>query len=190
MVAKGLDFPDVSLVGIINADSMLNLPDFRAAERCFQLIVQAAGRAGRGKLPGQVIIQTYKADDNVIQMALKQDYTGFYYEEIKLRKLLNYPPFSNLLRVVVVSRKEKQAQMMAENIGREIQDITDAKEENLEVLGPAPCPIRKIKNRVRYQLFARCENIILLRSIGQYIISNENMDGVKLEIDINPLMNL
>ncbi len=190
MVAKGLDFPGVSLVGIVDADSMLNLPDFRAGERCFQLIVQAAGRAGRGHLAGQVIIQTYKPDDMVIQMASKQDYLGFYSEEIRLRKLLNYPPFTNLLRVVVVSQQEKEAQMVASMIGSEIGEITDAKEEDIIVLGPAPCPIQKIKKRFRYQLIVKCDNMLLIRSIGKYIINKKVINGVKLEVDINPVMTM
>jgi primosomal protein N' (replication factor Y) len=190
MVAKGLDFPGVSLVGILDADSMLSIPDFRSGERCFQLIVQAAGRAGRGDIRGEVVIQTYNPDNQVIQMAARQDYPGYYQEEIKWRQLLKYPPFSHLLRVVIISREDDLARNIADMIVLYINEITDAKEENLVVLGPAPCPLYRIKNRIRYQLTVKSENMLLLNSIGSYIASKEWHKQVRLEIDLNPLVSM
>jgi len=191
MVAKGLDFPDVSLVGVVNADVMLNIPDFRAGERCFQLIVQAAGRAGRGSLPGEVVIQTYNPDNAVIQTAAKQDYLGFYYEEIRLRKILNYPPFTNILKVVAASKDETCASEAAIDAASLAVEITDAKEEDITVLGPAPCPIYKMRNRFRYQLIIKCDNMLLLKSIGEYIINRGNQHkDIKLEVEINPLTTI
>src|SRR5690606_2202921 len=133
MVAKGLDFPGVSLVGILDADAMLSLPDFRSGERGFQLIVQAAGRAGRGPISGEVIIQTYNPDNQIIQMAAQQDYRGYYQEEINWRRLLKYPPFSSLLRVVVASINETLASNVADMIMLYINEITDAKEDNIVI---------------------------------------------------------
>ncbi|MEN6326797.1 MAG: primosomal protein N' [Syntrophomonas sp.] len=190
MVAKGLDFPSVSLVGIIDADSMLNIPDFRAAERCFQLLVQAAGRSGRANYPGEVIIQTYNPQHPVIQLAARQDYLGFYKKEIKLRKLLKYPPFTDILRLLISSEEEAEVQEIANRLGQQIEQIIDANEEEIEILGPAPCPIYKIRNRYRWQLLIKSENMLLLKSIGKYIISTANYKPAKLEMDLNPLTTM
>lgn len=190
MVAKGLDFPAVSLVGIIDADGMLNLPDFRAAERCFQLIVQAAGRAGRGSLPGEVVIQTYSPDNQVIQMAARQNYFGFYQEEIKLRKLLHYPPFTNLLRIVISADKESELQWVSQKVADYINEIVDAREDDIDVLGPAPCPISKIRNRYRYQVIVKSDSLLLISSIAKYIILSRSYKNTRLELDINPVMTM
>ncbi|SHH12983.1 replication restart DNA helicase PriA [Thermosyntropha lipolytica DSM 11003] len=192
MIAKGFNFPSVSLVGIVDADGMLNLPDFRAGERAFQLIVQAAGRAGRGEIPGEVVIQTYQPDNLVINLAAKQDYMSFYLEEIRLRKILNYPPFTNILRLVVSDEEEKLCQAVINELADYIGEITDAKEERIEILGPAPCPIKRLRDRFRYQLMVKCENIMLLRSIGRFIIDNKERfpSKTRIEIDINPLMTM
>jgi primosomal protein N' (replication factor Y) len=188
MVAKGLDFPGVSLVGILDADAMLSLPDFRSGERGFQLIVQAAGRAGRGPISGEVIIQTYNPDNQIIQMAAQQDYRGYYQEEINWRRLLKYPPFSSLLRVVVASINETLARNVADMIVLYINEITDAKEDNIIILGPAPCSLYRIKNRLRYQLIVKSENMLLLNSIGTHIAGKDWHKQVRVEIDLNPLM--
>ncbi|MDD3267715.1 MAG: primosomal protein N' [Syntrophomonadaceae bacterium] len=190
MVAKGLDFPSVSLVGIVDADSMLNIPDFRAGERCFQLLVQAAGRAGRANYPGEVIIQTYNPLHPIIQMAARQDYIGFYREEIRQRKILKYPPFTQILRLLISSEREETAQEMVMKLAEQIEQIIDASEEELEILGPAPCPIYKIRNRYRWQLLIKCENMLLLKSIGRYIMSKASYKLAKLEMDINPLTTM
>lgn len=192
MIAKGFNFPEVSLVGILDADGMLNLPDFRAAERAFQLIVQAAGRAGRGKIPGEVVIQTYQPDNPIIDLAARQDYVSFYYEEIKLRKLLKYPPFINILRLVVSAIDEMVCKDEIIRLADYITEITDAKEDEIEILGPAPCPIMRIRDKFRYQLIIKCENILLLRSIGKYLMDNKTKFNrqVRIEIDINPMMTM
>lgn len=188
MVAKGLDFPNVSLVGIIDADGMLNIPDFRAGERCFQLLVQAAGRAGRAQQAGEVLVQTFNPDVSIIQMAAKQDYLQFYLEEIKNRKLLDYPPFTKLLRLVISSTEEQLCINVSSSIAEYVNEITDASEEEFVLLGPAPCPINKLKNRFRYHLILKSHHELLLKSIAAYIInrriSNKN---IKIEVDFNPM---
>lgn len=186
MVAKGLDFPNVSLVGIIDADSMLALPDFRAAERTFQLIVQAAGRAGRGDKLGEVVIQTYSPDNSIINWAAKQDYISFYFEELKQRKILNYPPFSSLLRIVVSSNNANKVLEKISLVAELINEITDAKEDYLQILGPAPCPIQKVRSQYRYQIIIKSHNRLLLKSIGQFILGEINFPNGKIDIDINP----
>lgn len=190
MVAKGLDFPDVSLVGIVDADSMLNLPDFRAGERAFQLIVQAAGRAGRSDLSGEVVIQTYNPDNAIIKMASEQDYISFYCEEIKLRRLLNYPPFTSILRIVVAAELETVALEVSDMMSGYINDIIDAKEDEIIILGPAPCPIYRLRNRYRYQIMIKCENMLLLQSIGRYTLEKFHYKEARIEVDINPVMSL
>ncbi|MDD3852083.1 MAG: primosomal protein N' [Syntrophomonadaceae bacterium] len=187
MVAKGFDFPRVSLVGIVDADAMLSLPDFRAGERAFQLMVQAAGRAGRGLIPGEVIIQTYQPENAIIQLAASQDYKSFYAYEIKWRRDLDYPPFTTLLRFVVSHREEELARTGIEEIRKRIEEALDYYEGELQILGPALCPIYKIGNRFRYQLLLKSNNELLLRSVGAYIADSSRPDNVKIEIDINPV---
>lgn len=187
MVAKGLDFPSVSLVGIIDADSMLNIPDFRANERAFQLLVQSAGRAGRGNLPGEVFIQTFNPDNPVLRLAITHDYASFYYNEIKQRKLLNYPPFTYLLRIVIAGEELPRVKDVSRRVALSIEEITDANEENIEILGPAACPLQIIRNKYRFQILVKCDNMLLLKSIGKYIKKSGTYQKVSLEIDINPV---
>ncbi len=190
MVAKGLDFSGVSLVGIVDADSILNLPDFRAGERCFQLLVQAAGRAGRNEIPGEVVIQTFNPESTVIQQAALQDYMSFYTREIQTRKLLQYPPFSHLLRVVVSAGSEDQSRNCIREVLDYLQEVTDASEEEMIILGPAPCPICKIKGRYRNHFIVKSQNRLLLHSIGQILSNRELPEGIKAEIEINPILTM
>lgn len=190
MVAKGLHFPDVSLVGIVDADSMLNLPDFRAAERGFQLMVQAAGRAGRGEVAGKVLVQTFHPENSIIQQAAAQDYEGFYQEELRWREMLDYPPFTHILRLVASDNSEKDAQKLAEMLARRIEEATDALEQAPTVLGPAPCPLNRIRQRFRFQILVKSDNILLLSSIGRYIMNRERTTSGRVELDIDPLVTM
>lgn len=190
MIAKGLDFPGVSLVGVVDADAMLNIPDFRSGERCFQLLVQAAGRAGRGEIPGEVVIQTYNPDHPVISMAAAQDYPSFFAYEIGLRQALNYPPFTNLLKMVFTSAHEAAAIFTAQAILAFTEELVDASEEEFEILGPAPCPIQKIRNRFRYQLLIKCRSKELLQSIAVHILSQALPKHVKMDLDLNPITTI
>jgi primosomal protein N' (replication factor Y) len=174
MVAKGFDFPDVSLVGIIDIDNMLSIPDYRAAERCFQLIVQAAGRAGRANLPGEVVIQTYNSEHEVIGYAARQDYFNFYKYEISNRKNFAVPPFKEILRIVVSSSLEAQAGNETEQLKWLIEEMVDATEAEVDILGPAPAPHYKIKDRYRYQLLIKADDFWLLNSIGKQVLANRN----------------
>lgn len=190
MVAKGLDFPQVSLVGIVDADSMISLPDFRAGERGFQLMVQAAGRAGRGPVAGQVVIQTYNPDHYVIQGAASQDYEGFFAQEIKWRELLQYPPCTHLLRIVVSGENERAASLTAQKIKDAIDEALDAQEDLPVILGPAPCPLARLHKRFRFQILLKSPNLLLLSSIGRYIINRERKADERLEVDIDPLVTM
>lgn len=188
MVAKGFDFPLVSLVGVIDADSLLNLPDYRARERSFQLLVQVAGRAGRSDITGEVIIQTYNPQEPLFEKVVSQDYERFYRDEIKIRSALEYPPFNEVLRIVVNSDTESSCRDYAIELAKFIEEVIDAKEDSIMILGPAPCPISKIKNRYRHQIIIKCLNSLLLRSIAAKINNRINPSDIKLELDLNPMV--
>lgn len=161
MIAKGLDLPRVTLVGVISADSTLNMPDFRSAERAFQLLTQVAGRAGRGSKPGHVIFQTYNPDHYALQFAKNHDYKGFYETEIQNRRLLNYPPFSELLKIgfsgeeqnKVIEAADLYGKLLKEKIHKIASDSSD--KDFIEILGPAPALIEKIQNRYRHQVIIK-----------------------------------
>ena len=156
MVAKGLDLPLVTLVGVVSADTSLNLPDFRAGERTFQLLSQVIGRAGRGSLGGQVIIQTYSPEHYAIQTAAKHDYTLFYEKEIDYRRQLRNPPFTRLARLVYSHTNDALCQREAERMERLLSEEIDSKGiDDLSLIGPAPAFIHKLRGRFRWQLILR-----------------------------------
>jgi primosomal protein N' (replication factor Y) len=191
MLAKGLDFPRVTLVGVVLADVALNLPDFRAAERTFQLLMQVAGRSGRSHRGGEVIIQTYNPAHYAIQMAKRHDYAGFYREEMKLRRQLGFPPYRHLLNVLIDSTSQKDAQMAIRSLVQipkkaEEQDPTRA----LSVLGPASAPLAKIKGRYRFRFLVLSPNTALLRSFGRDILDAHKKlrkSQTRLTVDIDAL---
>ncbi len=156
MIAKGLDLPQVTLAGVINADTGLNFPDFRSSERTFQLLCQVAGRAGRGVKAGKVIIQTYSPDNYIIEAAAKHDYLGFYYKEIDYRRRYNYPPFSQLVRLVYSHTNEELCRHEVERVYHLILD-EKAREgiTNFSVIGPVPAFAFRARGRYRWQLFIR-----------------------------------
>ena len=153
MIAKGLDLPQVTLAGVINADTGLNFPDFRSGERTFQLLCQVAGRAGRGLKAGKVIIQTYSPDNYIIEAAAKHDYFGFYYKEIDYRRRYNYPPFSQLVRLVYSHTDEMLCHREAERVYRLIADSRELTADS--IIGPVPAFAFRVRGRYRWQLFLR-----------------------------------
>ncbi|HEY6041562.1 MAG TPA: primosomal protein N', partial [Anaerolineae bacterium] len=156
MIAKGLDMPRVTLVGVISADTALGLPDFRAGERTFQLLVQVAGRAGRSALGGQVIVQTYQPEHYAIRAAAHHDYSSFYETEIKYRRELNYPPFARLVRLVYAGRSEQVALNESLRLARALGDrIRQRGLLNLDLIGPAPAFYNKLRGAWRYHLLVR-----------------------------------
>jgi len=186
MIAKGHDIPNVTLVGVVSADIGLGLPDFRAAERTFQLLTQAAGRAGRGSLPGIVLIQTINPEHYAIRYASEQNYDGFYAKEIQFRKLMRYPPFSALANVLVRSQKQEAALEMSTELGR----LLDPAPEGLKVLGPAEAPVPKLKSEFRYQLLLKAVNRKrlneTLRELQQFA-QKQKWGPTGLLIDVDPL---
>jgi primosomal protein N' (replication factor Y) len=154
MIAKGHDIHGVTLVGVVGADFQLGLPDFRAAERVFQLLTQVSGRAGRGELPGKVLVQTYHPDHYAIQFAAKHDYPGFVAKEMQYRRWMHYPPFAVLANVVIQSEKLEEATAWAGTLGRWFQQ---ARLDKVRVLGPAAAPIVRLKRIYRYHFVLKAE---------------------------------
>jgi primosomal protein N' (replication factor Y) (superfamily II helicase) len=191
MVAKGHDFPNVTLVGILAADSLLNIGDYRASERAFQLITQAAGRAGRDKLPGRVVIQTYNTDDFSIQAACSHDYKSFYRQEIKVRKNLGYPPYTNISTVVLSGLNDKAVQNGTYLVIKHINKLFRGWEKKVEMLGPVRAPIQKIKNRYRWRVVIKCNDVEkltdVLTSVLDVCYKIVAKNGVDIGVDINPV---
>lgn len=187
MIAKGHDFPNVTLVGVLAADSMLNAGDFRSSERTFQLLTQVAGRAGRGDIGGRVIIQTYNTEDYSIIAACSHDFIGFYNQEILIRKRLSYPPFSNIAIVTFSGRKDRAIFEIAKSIKPE---LLEKGASDLEVLGPSRCPIPKIANKYRWRLVIKSKDIDMLidelTKMSDRIWKKAKDSDIMMSIDINP----
>lgn len=183
MVAKGHDIPNVTAVGIISADSSLNLPDFRSGERCFGLITQTAGRAGRGDKKGQVVVQTYNLEHYAVQNGIKQDYQHFYEEEINLRRLMYYPPFCHLIKLVIQHEIEEQALIKAKYIKKSIEQhfINDS---SVIVMGPAPSLIAKFKGIYRFNLLLKTKEI---QPLHDYLKTLKIDTDNTITIDVNPI---
>lgn len=187
MVAKGFDFPMVSLVGVLGADQMLSLPDFRAGERAYQLIVQAAGRAGRARGGAEVVVQTANPGSDIIKMAVEKDYAAFYLYEIRSRQLLQYPPFTHILRVVASSEVEGLCHRRIADIIKYSGELLDAREEEVTFLGPADCPIYRLRGRYRCQFLVKAVDEELISSLATYLARLPAVDQCRLELDLNPL---
>lgn len=190
MIAKGLDNPNVTLVGVISADSTFNFPDYRSAERGFQLLTQVAGRAGRGNFEGKVYFQTYTPDFYALEDAKNQDYLDFYHTEIDLRNELAYPPFSQIIRLVASSKNMFRAERLCQEIALKLNEITDKQgiSERLEILGPAPCLIGRIKDEYRFQIIIKNR----LEERGHFFITSFIQkiiipDDIKFIVDIDPI---
>lgn len=186
MIAKGHDIPNVTLVGVVSADIGLGMPDFRAAERTFQLLTQVAGRAGRGNLPGKVLVQTINPDHYAVRMAATHDFRAFYAKELQFRKLMRYPPFSALANVLIRSEKQEDALRISSELGH----LLTPPPENLKVLGPAEAPVPRLKNEFRYQLLIKAANRTTLNQtlqrLRQFAIEKK-WSATALVIDVDPL---
>ncbi|KPU28276.1 primosome assembly protein PriA [Caloranaerobacter sp. TR13] len=196
MISKGLDFPNVTLVGIIAADISLNLPDFRASERTFQLVTQVSGRAGRGDVEGRVILQTYQPQHYSILASKEHDYKKFYDMEIKIRKEFKYPPYTNIINIVLVSKEEIKLKELSKEfyvclINVLKQNFSEIRDDL--ILGPNPAPIYKIRNNYRYQIMIKCrqEEIKIIKKILKDLVVTKKNDreykNIKISIDINPI---
>ena len=187
MIAKGLDFPDVTLVGVLNADTALMLPDFRASERTFQLLTQVSGRAGRATKKGEVIIQTYNPKHYAISLVTKQDYERFYSLEMNMRHLGGYPPYYYTIQITASSLQESQAARAIYLIKRELQQILTPQSK---ILGPTPKPITRVNKRYYYQMVIKFKNEPHLKEYLQELLiksQTQQREGVRLIIDRDPL---
>jgi len=191
MISKGLDFENVTLVGIINADTGLFLPDFRSGERLFQLIYQTAGRAGRRKKSGEVVIQTYNYDNQVIKYASSLDLKKYYNIILNERNDLNYPPFSWMAKLEISGIRKNKLQLVANKIRNNLKTPYTG----LEILGPADCYYERLRNRFRMQIVLKSYKTVDSngRKLHNYIKKNFpkgnylTNSGVKITIDINPV---
>ena len=154
MIVKGHDFPGVTLVGVLAADMSLNSEDYRAGERTFQLLTQAAGRAGRGSLSGEVVIQTYNPDHYAVKLAGDQDYESFYEEEISYRKMLHYPPCGHLLLIMIQSKEESSAVRLAQDVASRVKDVIGGSDREV-MLGPVDARVRKIQDVFRKAVYIK-----------------------------------
>ena len=191
MIAKGHDFPNVTLVGVVSADAGLALPDFRAAERSFQLITQVAGRAGRGALAGRVLIQSYHPEHYALRHAARQDYAGFYKEEIRYRKSLQYPPFVVLASLLAHGEDYTEVQTTAAEIKNALDGVNS--DRACRILGPAPAPIARLRGRHRIQILIKSKSRTRLRETLDLALAETaergcNLRNVNLEIDPVNLM--
>jgi primosomal protein N' (replication factor Y) len=188
MLAKGHDFPNVTLVGVVSVDAGLALPDFRSAERTFQLITQVAGRAGRGDRPGKVLIQTYHPYHYALRHACAQDYEGFYSEEIQYRRNHSYPPFVALGSLLVHGPDLTRVR----NDSLELRKQLDAANEgrNCRILGPAPAPLSRLKGEHRFQLLLKSRSRRHLREVADAALKSASQNGVNLRsvnLEIDPV---
>jgi primosomal protein N' (replication factor Y) len=190
MVTKGHDLPHVTLVGVINADAALSIPDFRASERAFQLLVQVAGRAGRGDTPGRVLVQTYDPEHHAIRFAAKHDVNGFIDRELRDRKELAYPPFSRMALARVDSLDEKEAQEATALLARVAREASRTGELGaVTVLGPTPAPIAKVRNRFRFRIMLRSSSREHLRkaTLAIHAALGQLPRSVRVVLDVDPV---
>ena len=204
MVAKGHDIPNVTLVGVLSADSALNLPDYRASERAFSLLTQAAGRAGRGARPGQVIFQTYDVENEIIQLAARQDYDGFAKIELKARKEFLYPPFAQMLKLTIWDKSDGEGLALAQrlvfylqrlqlegklaqesSISDSVSNSTKLKNADaLQISGPFPALVSKVRDMYRYNIVIKAKD---LGPVKQAILNSEFKEQKNIYFDVDPV---
>lgn len=193
MIAKGHDLPRVTLVGVLAADLSLNIPDFRAAERTFQLLTQVAGRAGRSSWPGKVIIQTYNPDHYSIQMAKQQDFEGFYRKEACFRKEMGYPPFRRLVCLRIEGNSEQRVQQFSEMVAKMAGNLLDREDRfhgKVEILGPSPAPLSRLRGKFRFQILLKGLRWDYLHDFTEIILAQGDKlqkEKMKMTVDVDPV---
>jgi primosomal protein N' (replication factor Y) len=184
MIAKGHDFPRVTLVGVVSADVGLGLADFRSSERTFQLITQVAGRAGRGDRPGEAIVQTIYPDHYSIQLACHQDYPAFFEREMKFRQAMRYPPQVSLINTVVRARTYTAAMDDAAAI---VQQLRQLDQKEFRVLGPAPAPLGKLRGEYRVQFLLKSTNRKKMREALLAVLAKRPDVARRTTVDVDPV---
>ena len=188
MIAKGHDFPEVTLVGVVNAEASLGMPDFRAAERTYQLLSQVIGRAGRGTIPGRVILQAVDTEQYAIKAAAHHDAEGFYRQELEFRQEAGYPPFSHLAAYAISGLSEQGVTEQAEATARLLMQLKGELRVRVEILGPAPAPIYRLRNRFRRQILLKAPSRNDLHRLLALWRSRAKVDAnVRISVDIDPV---
>jgi len=186
MLSKGHHFPNVTLTGVLNADSILGYPDFRSAEKTFYLLTQVAGRAGRGKLRGKVMIQTAFPDHYAIRHALQHDYESFYEEEIRFRKTFHYPPATSMIAILFRGEQLNAVERAAADCGRLLEEALQPL-AGTRIQGPAAAPLARIKGVWRYQILLRSPQRAALRRAVEAVMLPRKWKGVDVAIDVDPI---
>jgi len=188
MIAKGLDFPNVTLVGVINADTALHLPDFRAAERTFHLVTQVAGRTGRGPKGGRVLVQTFNPDHPAIRAAVRHDYSAFAAGELPVRRMFQYPPFTAMIRLVIRGPKETGVRQFAVELAARLAAAVEQEKADARILGPAPAPFARLRGKYRFQIQIQGPDGKLLRAaVLRATVELKPPENVQWIADVDPL---
>lgn len=196
MIVKGHDFPNVTLVGVLAADLSLSVGDYRAGERTFQLLTQAAGRAGRGSEPGEVVIQTYQPEHYAITYAAAQDYDGFYQEEILYRELMGYPPVSHMLAVQIYAASQEEGSRLAGQLAEQAGSYADQEKplnQRMMIVGPAPAGIGKVNDIYRFVFYVKdrsYEELIRVKDGLEAWMGEQQRGRVSLQFDFDPMNTL
>jgi primosomal protein N' (replication factor Y) len=188
MIAKGLDYPNVTLVGVISGDTALALPDFRSAERTFQLITQVAGRAGRGDAPGRVVLQTYMPDDPTIRAAIRQDFRGFARTELVSRKQVGLPPYARMVRIVLRDEDSDKLFKYAEELGAQLTEAAAAEGSAIRMRGPMPCAISRIAGYFRNQIVMTAATAAPLQRVLAAVRQKGHLaKNERIAVDVDPV---
>lgn len=186
MVSKGLDFPRVTLVGALAADSSLFSDDFRAQERTFALITQVSGRAGRGDRTGRAIIQTYSPESRVLNLAAKQDYKAFFEEEIEFRRVFGYPPFEHIVNIIISGEDEGKCDKSAQMCLGELKVSAPMRSSDIIIFGPHDAPIKKLQGRYRKRIWFKTKSVTDFSAVFRKMLAAKRPDGVQISIDVDP----
>lgn len=188
MIAKGLDFPNVTLVGVINADTALHFPDFRAAERTFQLVTQVAGRTGRGDKGGRVLVQTFSPEHPAIEAAIRHDFAAFAKQELPIRKEFGYPPTAAMIRIIVRGPEEVRTEQFAELVAERLREAAAGLQADVRMLGPAPAPLAKLRGKFRFHTLVQGQDRDLMRRIVRQTTEGlKTVDEIQWVVDVDPL---
>jgi primosomal protein N' (replication factor Y) len=188
MIAKGLDVPNVRLVGVISADTSLNFPDFRASERTFQLIAQVSGRAGRGEHAGRVVLQTLQPDDPTIRDAARHDYIAFAQRELETRRQAGLPPSTRLARIVVRHPRKVEAFALVTRLHRSLLSAASGSQVPVRVVPPAPCPIERIADHYRFQVLLFADQASVLQRVLATVRSEAGLvSDAQTAVDVDPV---
>jgi primosomal protein N' (replication factor Y) len=188
MVTKGYDFPEVTLVGVISADVSLELPDFRASEKTFQLLTQVAGRSGRGEKPGEVIVQSYHPQEGAIQLAALQDYEEFYRHELAIRRQLDYPPFCHLILILVSGANTEKVQKHSAQLKESLAQQSE--KGKFSIMGPAPAPLERVRGRYRYRLMLKTNQVFQsVKQIEKVLAEGKIVSGreIRITVEVDPV---